>query len=112
MNEKGIATFIRGDLPGWFAGRASLYRIFPEVAYDADVVMHTTNHVIVSAVHDHLINETCIFPADESGSVIDLGELDGSSLRRTISHQEVLEDAGYNIISRALFEVATTVGLA
>ena len=111
MNEKGIATLIRGDLPE-FVGHAALYRIFPEVAYHADGVMPTTNYVIVSAVHDHLIHETFIFPADESGSVIDWGELDGSSRRRAIPHQEALEDAGYNIISRALFEVATTVGLA
>ena len=98
MNEKGIATLIREDLPE-FVGHASLYRIFPEVAYDADGVMHTTNYVIVSAVHDHLIHETFIFPADESGSVIDWGELDGSSLRRAISHQEVLEGAGYKLVA-------------
>ena len=100
MNEKGIATLIRGDLPG-FVGRASLYRIFPEVAYDADGVMHTTNYVIVSAITapDHLVNETFIFPADESGSVIDWGELDGSSLRRAISHQEALEGAGYKLVA-------------
>ena len=107
MNEKGIATLIRGDLPG-FVGHASLYRIFPEVAYDDYGVKHTTNYVIVSAVHDHLINETCIFPADESGSVIDWGELDGS-LRGTTSHRKALEGAGYNIISRALFEVSAGV---
>ena len=108
MNEKGIATLIRGDLPE-FVGHASLYRIFPEVAYDdGGVIMHTTNYVIVSAVHDHLINETFIFPADESGSVIDWGELDGS-LRGTTSHRKALEGAGYNIISRALFEVATSL---
>ena len=108
MNEKGIATLIREDLPE-FVGHASLYRIFPEVAYDDDVVMHTTNYVIVSAVQDHPINETFIFPADESGSVIDWGELDGSSRRRAISHQQALEDAGYNVVSRALFEVATSL---
>ena len=107
MNEKGIATLIREDLPE-FVGHASLYRIFPEVAYHADGVMPTTNYVIVSAVHDHLINETFIFPADESGSVIDWGELDGS-LRGTTSHRKALEGAGYNIVSRALFEVATSL---
>lgn len=107
MNEKGIATRICGDLPG-FVGHASLYRIFPGVAYYADGVKHTTNYVIVSAVHDHLIHETFIFPADESGSVIDWGELEGS-LRGTTSHQKALEGAGYNIISRALFEVATSL---
>jgi hypothetical protein len=37
MNEKGIATLIRGDLPG-FVGHASLYGVLPGVAYDADVV--------------------------------------------------------------------------
>ena len=111
MNEKGIATLIRRDLPE-FVGRAALYRIFPEVAYYVDGVMHTTNYVIVSAVDDHFANETFIFPADESGSVIDWGELDGSSRRRAISHRQALEDAGYNVVSRALFEVATIVGLA
>ena len=107
MNEKGIATLIRENLPE-FVGHASLYRIFPEVAYDADVVMHTTNYVIVSAVHDHLMHETFIFPADESGSVIDWGELDGS-LRGTTSHRKALEGAGYNVVSRALFKVATSL---
>ena len=97
MNEKGIATLIRGDLPE-FVGHASLYRIFPEVAYDADGVMRTTNYVIVSAVHDHLIHETCIFPADESASVIDWDELDGS-LRGTTSHRKVLERAGYKLVA-------------
>ena len=98
MNEKGIATLILEDLPE-FVGHASLYRIFPEVAYDdGGVVMHTTNYVIVSAVHDHLIHETFIFPADESGSVIDWGELDGS-LRGTTSHQKALEGAGYKLIA-------------
>ena len=107
MNEKGIATLILVDLPE-FVGHASLYRIFPEVAYDDGMMMHTTNYVIVSAVHDHPIHETFIFPADESGSVIDWGELDGS-LRGTTSHRKALEGAGYNIVSRALFEVATSL---
>ena len=98
MNEKGIATLIREDLPK-FVGHASLYRIFPEVAYeDDDGVMHTTNYVIVSAVCDHLLYETFIFPADESGSVIDWGELDGS-LRGTTSHQKALEGAGYKLVA-------------
>ena len=96
MNEKGIATLIRGDLPE-FVGHASLYRIFPEAAYHADGVKHTTNYVIVSAVHDHLIHETFIFPADESGSVIDWDELDGS-LRGTTSHRKALEGAGYKLV--------------
>ena len=107
MNEKGIATLIREDLPE-FVGHASLYRIFPEVAYHADGVKRATNYVIVSAVHDHPIVETFIFPADESGSVIDWGELDGS-LRGTTSHRKALEGAGYNVISRALFEVAKSL---
>ena len=96
MNEKGIATLIREDLPE-FVGHAALYGIFPEVAYHADEVMRTTNYVIVSAVHDHLINETFIFPADESGSVIDWGELDGS-LKGTTSHRKALEGAGYKLV--------------
>ena len=97
MNEKGIATLIREDLPE-FVGHASLYGVLPGVAYDADVVTHTTNYVIVSAVYDYLINETFIFPADESGSVIDWGELDGS-LRGTTSHRKALEGAGYKLVA-------------
>jgi hypothetical protein len=49
-------------------------------------------------VRDHLINETFIFPADESGSVIDWGELEGS-LRGTTSHQKALEGAGYKLVA-------------
>ena len=97
MNEKGIATLIREDLPE-FVGHASLYGVLPGVAYYADGVKHTTNYVIVSAVHDHLIHETFIFPADESGSVIDWGELDGS-LRGTTSHRKALEGAGYKLVA-------------
>lgn len=97
MNEKGIATLIRRDLPE-FVGHASLYGVLPGVAYDADGVTHTTNYVIVSAVHDHPIHETYIFPADESGSVIDWGELDGS-LRGTTSHRKALEGAGYKLVA-------------
>ena len=97
MNEKGIATLIREDLPE-FVGHASLYGVLPGIAYDVDGVMHTTNYVIVSAVQDHLINETFIFPADESGSVIDWGELDGS-LRGTTSHRKALEGAGYKLVA-------------
>ena len=107
MNEKGIAALIRRGLLG-FVGHASLYEVLPGVAYDADGVTHTTNYVIVSAVYDYLNNETFIFPADESGSVIDWGELDGS-LRGTTSHRKALEGAGYNVISRALFEVAKSL---
>ena len=97
MNEKGIATLILEDLPE-FVGHASLYGVLPGVAYDADGVMHTTNYVIVSSVHDHLMHETFIFPADESGSVIDWGELDGS-LRGTTSHRKALEGAGYKLVA-------------
>ena len=97
MNEKGIATLIRRDLPE-FVGHASLYGVLPGVAYDADGVTHTTNYVIVSAVYDYLNNETFIFPADESGSVIDWGELDGS-LRGTTSHRKALEGAGYKLVA-------------
>ena len=97
MNEKGIATLIRGDLPE-FVGHASLYGVLPGVAYDADGVKHTTNYVIVSAVYDHFANETFIFPADESGSVIDWRELDGS-LRWTTSHRKALEGAGYKLVA-------------
>ena len=50
MNEKGIATLIREDLPE-FVGHASLYRIFPEVAYRGRYVKRTTSYVIVSAVN-------------------------------------------------------------
>ena len=98
MNEKGIATLIREDLPE-FIGHASLYGVLPGIAYRNVVgVKHTTNYVIVSAVHDYLINETFIFPADESGSVIDWGELDGS-LRGTTSHQAALGVAGYRLVA-------------
>ena len=97
MNEKGIATLIREDLPE-FVGHASLYRIFPEAAYHADGVKRATNYVIVSAVHDHPIVGTFIFPADESGSVIDWGELDGS-LKGTTSHRKALEGAGYKLVA-------------
>jgi hypothetical protein len=49
--------------------------------------------VLISAAH----GETYIFPADIDGKVTDWGELPGSQ-KGTLSHQKVLNDAGYDII--------------
>jgi hypothetical protein len=38
--------------------------------------------------------ETYIFPSDETGKVIDWGELDGS-YRGGLSHEKAIEDAGF-----------------
>ncbi len=91
------ATFIK-DIEKW-RGHASLYKLDPpmkdfegEKAYE---------HVIVSAVVAPMSGpETYIFPAKPNGEVIDFGELPGSQ-RDTMSHDCVLQDAGYTVVRAA-----------
>ncbi len=54
-----------------------------------------TKHVLVSAADVPFSGpETYIFPADETGKVLDWGELDGS-FRGSLDHARALANAGY-----------------
>ncbi len=83
------ATFVK-NIEGW-NGDARLYRV--DVApSDAP----TASFLIVSAVSTVIAAETYIFPATESGEVIDWLELDGSQ-KGIVSHEQALHDAGYEL---------------
>jgi hypothetical protein len=84
------ATLLRSGL---LAGDANLYRVDPPMAYEDG----TTEYVIVSAVVALYSGpETYIFPANESGEVIDWLELPGS-FKGGMDHDEALRGAGYEV---------------
>ena len=88
---------------GGFSGDAKLYKLSEPVSYelyDADGGHTTveTSHVIVSAVIAPFTGpETYIFPADESGAVLNWAELDGS-YRGGLSHETALRYAGFEVV--------------
>jgi hypothetical protein len=84
----GKAVLVR-KLTG-FTGSAKLYRLDPP--------LEGNEFVAVSATVAYRWPETYIFPADESGNVLDWGELDGS-FRGALDHAAALEGAGYEVIS-------------
>ena len=95
------ATFIK-YIEGW-RGDARLYELSEPVEYgdclwDEDAALTATNYVIVSAVVFSMFAgpETFIFPAREDGTAIDMIELRGS-MRGNVSHEKVLERAGYTV---------------
>jgi hypothetical protein len=55
-------------------------------------------YVIVSAVRNGWVHETYIFPASREGRITDWLELEGSE-KNTTSHEKVLSNAGYEIVS-------------
>jgi len=89
-----------------FSGDARLYKLSEPVSYevyDADCGRTTveTSHVIVSAVIAPFTGpETYIFPADESGAVLNWAELEGS-YRGGLSHETALRYAGFEVIDLA-----------
>jgi hypothetical protein len=94
------ATFIR-NLDGW-RGDARLYKLLEPIEYDKpygenDPPAKKTSYVIVSAVVVMFSgSETYIFPADENGESLDMGEL-GGSYRGGLSHKLALSNAGYEV---------------
>ena len=52
--------------------------------------------LITSKVKNEYVHETYIFSAGANGEITDWSELNGSS-RGEVSHQEVLERAGYEV---------------
>ena len=89
----GTAKRVKSTLKE-FKGEAHLYKVDPPASYYTGYTgpEHTTEYVVVSAV-----NVPFIFPADEEGSVLDWGELEGSH-RGDYTHEHALEEAGYKLI--------------
>ena len=95
----GTAILIK-DVSEHFNGEAKVYRLGPPLKYtDWEEIEHEYEFVIVSAIScafDHGGSETFIFPATEEGEIADWDRLPGSA-RGTLSHAEVLSNAGYTI---------------
>lgn len=83
-----VATLVKANLAG-ATGVAHLYLLDPPLASGEYVRVSATVVPFSGA-------ETYIFPADESGQVIDWGELDGS-YRGGLDHAEALRGAGYEV---------------
>ncbi|MCD5310901.1 hypothetical protein [Kineosporia babensis] len=70
-----------------------LYRLDPPI----EAAGSKRRYVIVSGVNVPFSgDETYIFPADESGKIVDFTELDGS-FRGAIDHERALAGAGYEV---------------
>ncbi len=106
MSKKpmGTAVLVKKNLSG-ATGTAHLYRLDPPIEqkdWDGNVEA-THEYVRVSATvvpnfgfSDVGGPETYIFPADETGEVLDWGEVDGS-YRGGLDHEEALHRAGYEV---------------
>lgn len=88
------ATFIRDITVG--SGSAALYRMEPPHRdhYDGE-----DEHELVIAFAYSAVGgpETYLFGANEAGVIADWGELSGS-VKGTLSHDEALTGAGYEVI--------------
>ncbi|MCK9597652.1 MAG: hypothetical protein M0R06_01350 [Sphaerochaeta sp.] len=96
------ATFIK-NLKG-FQGEARLYKLSEPIEYDydweAEKNTKKTEFVVVSAISaafDTSRPETYIFPADESGEVLDWSELEGS-YRGGTNHTRALKKGGWEVV--------------
>lgn len=95
------ATQIPNPNESYFSGDARLYELSEPVEYSSydfetgEYDRLDTPHVIVSGVGTMFSGEeTYIFPANESGTVLDWGELPGS-FQGYIDHAEALAGMGY-----------------
>lgn len=91
---KKIATFVK-DLSADFTGRAELFRVDPPMrGWGSDAL--TFGYVIASATGVLGKPETYLFGSNVGGDVVDWTELPGSQ-KGTLSIEEVLADAGYEV---------------
>jgi len=100
------ATFVR-TIQG-FRNRAELFRLSEPVTVAKPGDTRTTLFVIVSAIAwtaDFRVPETFVFPADESGQVIDWDELPGS-FRGACDIDRALRAAGFDVIRPATWTSA------
>jgi len=103
------AQFVK-DVSKKFAGSAILVECIPPMKYNSyeetnreyegqyEDFEKEAKYVVVSAAHVTFSgSETYIFPSDEDGNVVDLGELNGS-FRGALDHERALNNAGYELI--------------
>ena len=103
MAKEKTATLIRDELPD-FRGHAALYRVEPPIEgyepWDETKQAPKYSYVVVSAVSVLGTPETYMFGANEHGEIVDWGELPGSQ-KGTLSHTQVLTEAGYYLVRAA-----------
>jgi hypothetical protein len=101
--ETKTAKFVKNMPKGEFRGEARLYRLSHPVSYyfyddNCKEIHKETSYVIVSAVIAMFSGpETYIFPATETGEILNWGELDGS-YRGELNHDTALLNAGYELV--------------
>lgn len=78
-------------------GRQRLYRLEPPLAGYEFYEDQPHEYVVASAVTVLGYPETYLFPADATGEVTSWGELPGS-LKGTLSHEEAINEAGYEVV--------------
>jgi hypothetical protein len=87
------AQLLKNNLKG-FRGHAALYRLNPPLReWDGE---NAHELVVLSTVDGFGRPETLIFPADETGTVTSRRDLRSQI---SMSHQQVLEDAGYTMVN-------------
>ena len=98
-----IATRVKSNLPD-FRGAAHLYHLSERIDFErlndtnTGFTKETTNHVIVSAVPDVLIDdtpETMAFPADSEGNVLSYSDV---MMARYYNPDQLLVDNGWAVV--------------
>ena len=80
-----------------FSGDARLYHLSAPVTYYDGDTEQKSDYVVVSATMvPYSGPETYIFPADETGAILNWCELNGS-FRGGLDHERALTEAGYAI---------------
>ncbi len=90
------ATFVK-DVSAKFNGKARLYKVTPKATYTlVSQKQRQTSYVVSSAATAFGRDETYIFPANRSGTVLDWGELNGSGIG-FLDCDRAIRDAGYTL---------------
>lgn len=92
------AKLIKDNLKN-FKGHAALYKLSEPLIYQSwlDKTAKHYEYVICSTSYNSLGElQTLIFGANQKGEVVDWGDLPGS-MRNSTSHEEVLNNAGYEL---------------
>jgi hypothetical protein len=84
-----------GDARVYYLNQPMKYHVY-DWSDGGNLVEHETLYVVVSAVQNEWVHETCIFPSDGS-EVTHWGELYGS-FQGDCDHEKALNDAGYRIV--------------
>lgn len=96
----GTATWVKDTSN--VRANAALYRFDPPLVSSGwdDAPGHDVPYAVVSAASPSGDPETYVFEADEAGQIVDWSEMECSQ-RGTLSHEDVLQDAGYEIVREA-----------